>query len=194
MKLDPALVRSFLLSLRNYSRDDLTYQKMLIKAFVDRIYLYDDHFTILLSHSGRKGKATKNEVREVERYFDQSGSITAEYGVPITIETQTGLYCYYYSNSGESNPNGPERRESVRWTLEQRRVQAACARRRRTADREAIRVTPLSICCYNLCPLIHSRMSSCVILPSATPSPSATTSSSVASMRMPLSSRKLNIT
>ena len=84
LKLDPALVRSFLLSLRNYSRDDLTYQKMLIKAFVDRIYLYDDHFTILLNHSGKKGKATKNEVREVERYFDQSSSTTAEYGVPIT--------------------------------------------------------------------------------------------------------------
>ena len=82
LKLDPDLVRSFLLSLRNYSRDDLTYQKMLIKAFVDRIYLYDDHFTILLTHSGKKGKATKNEVREVERYFDQSSSTTAEYGVP----------------------------------------------------------------------------------------------------------------
>ncbi|MBR0127461.1 MAG: hypothetical protein IJL99_04285, partial [Firmicutes bacterium] len=54
------------------------------------IYLYDDHFTILLSHSGRKGKATKNEVREVERYFDQSGSITAEYGVPIMKQGPTG--------------------------------------------------------------------------------------------------------
>ena len=85
LKIDPALVRSFLVSLRNYSRDDLSYQKMLIKAFVDRIYLYDGHFTILLSHSGRKGKATKNEVREVEKYFDRSGSTTAEYGAPTRI-------------------------------------------------------------------------------------------------------------
>ena len=33
-----------------------------------------------------------------------------------------------------SSPQGPECRETVRWTVEQRRVQAACARRRRTAD------------------------------------------------------------
>ena len=99
LKLDPALVRSFLLSLRNYSRDDLTYQKMLIKAFVDRIYLYDDHFTILLSHSGRKGKATKNEVREVERYFDQSGSITAEYGVPTQEHRSDKSSCSFFLTS-----------------------------------------------------------------------------------------------
>ena len=37
----------------------------------------------------------------------------------------------------------PTAGETVRWTVEQRRVQAACARRRRTADREAIRVSPL---------------------------------------------------
>ena len=99
LKIDPALVRSFLESLRNYSRDDLSYQKMLIKAFVDRIYLYDDHFTILLSHSGRKGKATKNEVREVEKYFDRSSSTTAEYGVPTRIcSFDRRLHIFFYEN------------------------------------------------------------------------------------------------
>ena len=58
---------------------------MLVNALIDRIYLYDDHFLIMLHHSGPKSKAGKDEVREVEHYFGDYSSNESPDGVPIAV-------------------------------------------------------------------------------------------------------------
>ena len=82
IKLDPGLIREFLSSLREQPIEDLAHQKMIVKAIIDRIYLYDDHFLIMLNHSGRKAKAGKREVQEVEKYFNNISSTASYSGVP----------------------------------------------------------------------------------------------------------------
>jgi hypothetical protein len=85
IKIDPVLARSFLLSIRECSRNDLEYQKLLVNLLINRIYLYDDHFDIFLNNSDRKGKVSDYEAADIERYFDNnpdSSSITLESGTP----------------------------------------------------------------------------------------------------------------
>ena len=85
MKIDPGLARNFFLSIREGSRDDLEYQKLLVNLLIDRIYLYDDRFDIFLNNSDRKGKVSDYEAADIERYFDNnpdSSSITLTSGTP----------------------------------------------------------------------------------------------------------------
>ena len=85
IKIDPILARSFLLSIRECSHNDLEYQKLLVNLLIDRIYLYDDHFDIFLNNSDRKGKVSDYEAADIERYFDNnpdSSSITLDSGTP----------------------------------------------------------------------------------------------------------------
>lgn len=88
-KIDPDLARTFLVSIRAGSQDDLEYQKLLINTLIDRIYLYDDHFSIYLNHSGRKGKVSDLEAADIEQYFDSSpdnsGSLTGKSCTPTKI-------------------------------------------------------------------------------------------------------------
>ena len=53
-KLDPAIIRDFLVMIRDGDFDNIQYQKMLVNTLIDRIYLYDDHFLIMLNYSGKK--------------------------------------------------------------------------------------------------------------------------------------------
>lgn len=72
-------------SIKIGSRDDLEYQKLLVNTLIDRIYLYDDHFSIFLNHSGRKGRVSNSEAADIEHYFDKSpndSSITLDSGTP----------------------------------------------------------------------------------------------------------------
>ena len=94
--IDPKLVRSFLLSLRNGPVKELAFQKMLVNALIDRIYLYDDHFLIMLHHSGPKSKAGKDEVREVEHYFGDYSSNESPDGVPINPSNFNGSRGFAY--------------------------------------------------------------------------------------------------
>ena len=80
--LDPQVIRNYLEMLRTRDLDDLEQQKMLIRAFVDRIYLYDDHFDLLLNSSSRGGSATHKTEEEVKSYFFSQGSPSAHRGVP----------------------------------------------------------------------------------------------------------------
>ena len=85
MKIDPGLARNFFLSIREGSRDDLEYQKLLVNLLIDRIYLYDDRFDIFLNNSDRKGKVSDYEAADIEKYFDNnpgSSSITLMSGTP----------------------------------------------------------------------------------------------------------------
>ena len=80
------MARSFLEDLRDARIDNEEYRRMLIRSFVDRIYLYDDHFDIFLNNSGKKGKVSDYEAADIERYFDNnpgSSSFTLESGTPI---------------------------------------------------------------------------------------------------------------
>ena len=68
--IDPVHVRNFLRSMRDGDIKNMAYKKMLINVFVDKIYLYDDYFRLLLNFNGNKGKASKHEAREIERSLD----------------------------------------------------------------------------------------------------------------------------
>ena len=84
-KVDPVFARNFMLSIRRESYYDLESQKLLVNTLIDKIYLYDDHFSIYLNHSGRKGKVSGRESAEIERYFDSganTSSITLDSGTP----------------------------------------------------------------------------------------------------------------
>ena len=62
--------------------DTLKYQKMLINVFVDKIYLYDDHFTIYLNNSKKGSNVSKNEVETIEKYFSAPSSESTSGCVP----------------------------------------------------------------------------------------------------------------
>ena len=84
-KIDPDIARTVLVSIRAGSRDDINHQKMLVNTIIDRIYLYDDHFSIYLNHAGRKGKVSDREAADIEHYFDNNpneSSITLDSGTP----------------------------------------------------------------------------------------------------------------
>ena len=85
-RIDPIFVRRFLKDIRDSEIDSLTYNQMLVNSFIDRIYLYDDHFRILLTHSGKDGKTSKGEAAAIEYFFDTQGSITALDAPPQTSE------------------------------------------------------------------------------------------------------------
>ena len=82
-RIEPEHAKAFLLSLRTGDEDNLIYQKMLVQAFIDRIYLYDDHFHILFKYTNRKGKAGKQEVHQVEHYFKKNSSSASQAAIPI---------------------------------------------------------------------------------------------------------------
>ena len=80
--ISPNIVRDFLHKLARGTTDTLEYQKMLVNVFVDKIYLYDDHFTIYLNNSRKSSNIDKNEVETIEKYFFDGGSETTVCSVP----------------------------------------------------------------------------------------------------------------
>ena len=80
--LDPEIAREFLEGLRDARLDNENYRKLLIRSFIDRIYLYDDHFRILFNNGSKRGKTSKREAADVERYFDSLSSETTLYAPP----------------------------------------------------------------------------------------------------------------
>ena len=93
LHIDPDTVRMFLRSLRHDEHDEYGYMAKLIKLFVDKIYLYDDHFRILLNYSGNKGKTGKEAALEIEEYFDKKSSNTAHIGPPQASEKSEVFSC-----------------------------------------------------------------------------------------------------
>ena len=80
--IKPILVRDFMHKLARGTTDTLEYQKMLINVFVDKIYLFDDHFTIYLNNYKNRTGIGKTEVDTVEKYFSGQGSNSTTCGVP----------------------------------------------------------------------------------------------------------------
>ena len=73
--------------LRRGTYDTLEYQKMLVHIFVDKIFLYDDHFTLLLNNNKKRANTSKAEVETIEEYIAGVSSDTGECSVPITIRS-----------------------------------------------------------------------------------------------------------
>ncbi|MBO4235220.1 MAG: recombinase family protein [Firmicutes bacterium] len=67
--LDTGIVRRFLKDLRKGNVESQNYRKTLVKIFVDKIYLYDDYFRIILSYSPGD-KTSDNESEDIERYLN----------------------------------------------------------------------------------------------------------------------------
>lgn len=97
--IKPNIVRDFMHKLARGATDTLEYQKMLVNVFVDKIYLYDDHFTIYLNNSKNSGKVGKNEAEAIEKYFSGQSSESVECSVPIRKATPTTVRqrcCFRY--------------------------------------------------------------------------------------------------
>ncbi len=82
IKLTPEKARDFLRRLRRGSKDNIEYQKMLVHIFVDRIYLYDNHFTLYLKQYNRRSEPHVQAESMVEKYFDERRSQMQVSGVP----------------------------------------------------------------------------------------------------------------
>ncbi len=79
--ISPAMAEKFLLSMRNGDINDDEYKKMLVKVFIDRIYLYDDRYRILFKYTG--SRSSDKAAMEIERHFDDNNSDTDPCGPPI---------------------------------------------------------------------------------------------------------------
>lgn len=80
--IQPHVVRNFMYKLARGTTDTLEYQKMLINVFVDKIYLYDDHFTIFFNNSKKGANTSKKEVETIEKYFFEPSSESTSCCVP----------------------------------------------------------------------------------------------------------------
>ena len=80
--INPHTVWDFLHKLARGTIDTLKHQKMLINVFVDKIYLYDDHFTIYLNNSKKGSNVSKNEIETIEKYFSAPSSESTSCCVP----------------------------------------------------------------------------------------------------------------
>lgn len=68
--IEPDHARRFLKGLRHGDPNDLEYRKLLVKVFVDKVFLFDDHFRILLNYSGKASQAGNETIQGLEHYFD----------------------------------------------------------------------------------------------------------------------------
>ena len=112
--INPHTVWDFLHKLARGTIDTLKHQKMLINVFVDKIYLYDDHFTIYLNNSKKGTNTSKKEVELAEKYFFEPSSESTSCCVPKENRVSKRVLDFVLCRtSGRSNPKGRERRESV---------------------------------------------------------------------------------
>lgn len=82
-RIDPQITRSFLLSMKNgkYNDND-KFKKVFIQLFVDKIYLYDDHYEILLTTADKIGGVSKDTEKVVVSELNAPGSQMTNCSVP----------------------------------------------------------------------------------------------------------------
>ena len=71
LKFDPEIVRRFLRGLREGDIEELSFRKSLIKAFIEKIYLYDDYFKIIGGFGDKKVGLTKEAAAAIEKEIDE---------------------------------------------------------------------------------------------------------------------------
>lgn len=85
--IDPDEIERFLKMLRAGQITNPKYKRIMIRTFIDRIYLYDDHFKIMFNHSGKQSKTSKREALEIEVALDTGiGSETCLVDAPNKID------------------------------------------------------------------------------------------------------------
>lgn len=95
--IQPHVVRTFMYKLARGTTDTLEYQKMLINVFVDKIYLYDDHFTIFFNNSKKGANTSKKEVETIEKYFFEPSSESTSCCVPNKVDRLMPV-CFVFCN------------------------------------------------------------------------------------------------
>ena len=80
--ISPGTVWDFMHKLARGTADTLEYQRMLINVFIDKIYLYDDHFTIFFNNTKKGANTSKKEVETAEKYFFTMSSESPECCAP----------------------------------------------------------------------------------------------------------------
>lgn len=82
-RIDPSITRSFLHSMKDGKyEDNENYNKVFIQLFIDKIYLYDDHYEIMLTTADKTGGVSKLTERIVVRELNCPGSQIHNGGVP----------------------------------------------------------------------------------------------------------------
>lgn len=90
VRLSPEMAKIFLHSLKNDDIKDAEYKRMLVRVFIDRIYLYDDKYHIMLKYTDKK--TTDRAAMEIERYFDGNSSDLVLYGPPAKNPLVKGAF------------------------------------------------------------------------------------------------------
>ena len=89
-KIDPAIAERFLKTLKEDAYNgNLNHKSLLINLFIDKIYLYDDHFRVLMSNSNESSKTSKHQQKEIEKYFREPRSNTRPNGTPNSENAET---------------------------------------------------------------------------------------------------------
>ena len=92
LKIEPETAKLFMKAMRRGDIEDPHYRKMLVRVFIDRIYLYDDHLHILLNYSDKKSQINDDNASVIEEYFDNNGSSIDNNGAPN--RTYSNIYIY----------------------------------------------------------------------------------------------------
>lgn len=79
--ISPEMVYEFLTQIKSGEIDCMGYRRMLVKVFIDKIYLYDDKYRILFKYSGKRTK--EKTALEIERHFDEGCSSTSLCSPPL---------------------------------------------------------------------------------------------------------------
>ena len=87
-------IRFFLTALRDGSVKDIKYRKMLIRLFVNRIYLYDDHLTTTFNTGEDTVEINDRLLAELEENSDKERLLfKGKDGPPNKVRTNT----YFFS-------------------------------------------------------------------------------------------------
>ena len=82
-KIEPEITKRFLISLRDSKcEDDIQQRKLLIRMFIDKVFIYEDRFVILLNNSQRREGSTKSEQKRIKKHFEDDSSNTNCQAVP----------------------------------------------------------------------------------------------------------------
>lgn len=110
INLEPDQIKFFLESLRNGDINDIRYRKTLVNIFVNRIYLYDDKYTMILNVGNKKITINNVLLKEMDTNFKKADSLFFDrLGQPkILLESQEIVDSYFFDlkrNFGVSGDN-----------------------------------------------------------------------------------------
>ena len=98
-------IRFFLTALRDGSVKDIKYRKMLIRLFVNRIYLYDDHLTTTFNTGEDTVEINDRLLAELEENSDKERLLfKGKDGPPLDVYPNPSSYGERYSSKPKDTP------------------------------------------------------------------------------------------